>query len=196
LEGDNRNIDAEILKNYLPKNAPRANTLPALSGNEQAKDNYSERDLLYKILFDMRRDVTELKQLVLSILEGQGSAGMLQKYEHLFDDVSKNGDAYSDKTSNLPLYLNPSNPNSANYNQAQDQQDDNSIEYAREVEEELQKEPEEEPEEETLSLEKKEKEMIVKALDKNNNRRKYAAQDLGISERTLYRKIKQYELDK
>jgi DNA-binding NtrC family response regulator len=96
----------------------------------------------------------------------------------------------------LPLYLNPSNPNSANYNQAQDQQDDNSIEYAREVEEELQKEPEEEPEEETLSLEKKEKEMIIKALDKNNNRRKYAAQDLGISERTLYRKIKQYELDK
>jgi transcriptional regulator with PAS, ATPase and Fis domain len=195
LEADNRNIDAEILKNYLPKNAPRANTLPALSGNEQAKDNYSERDLLYKILFDMRRDVTELKQLVLNILEGQGSAGMLQKYEHLFDDVSKNGDAYSDKTSNLPLYLNPSNPNSANYNQ-QDQQDDNSIEYAREVEEELQKEPEEEPEEETLSLEKKEKEMIIKALDKNNNRRKYAAQDLGISERTLYRKIKQYELDK
>lgn len=190
LEGDNRNIDAEILKNYLPKNAPRTNTLPALSGNDQAKDNYSERDLLYKILFDMRRDVTELKQLVLNILEGQGSAGMLQKYEHLFDDVPKDENTYSDKNSNLPLYLNPSNPNSVNYDQVQDQQDDTSIEYAKEVEEET------EPEEETLSLEKKEKEMIIKALDKNNNRRKYAAQDLGISERTLYRKIKQYELDK
>ncbi|WP_338789880.1 sigma-54 dependent transcriptional regulator [Bernardetia sp. MNP-M8] len=194
LEGDNRNIDAEILKNYLPKNAPRANTLPALSGSEQAKDNFSERDLLYKILFDMRRDVTELKQLVLNILEGQGSAGMLQKYEHLFDDVAKNSESYADKNSNLPLYLNPSNPNSANYNQVEDEQDDAAIEYAKEVED--YNEPEEEPEEETLSLEKKEKEMIIKALDKNNNRRKYAAQDLGISERTLYRKIKQYELDK
>jgi DNA-binding NtrC family response regulator len=123
---------------------------------------------------------------------------MLQKYEHLFDDVPKNENTYSDKNSNLPLYLNPSNPNSADYNQVGDQQDDTSIEYAREVEEENepQKQPEEEPEEETLSLEKKEKEMIIKALDKNNNRRKYAAQDLGISERTLYRKIKQYELDK
>ncbi len=195
LEADNRNIDAEILRSYLPKNAPRANTLPALSGNEQAKDNFSERDLLYKILFDMRRDVTELKQLVLNILEGQGSAGMLQKYEHLFDDVSKNGDSYSDSTSNLPLYLNPSNPNSANYNQVLEQQDDDAaIEYAKEVEEENELEIASEPE--TLSLEKKEKEMIIKALDKNNNRRKYAAQDLGISERTLYRKIKQYELDK
>ncbi|AFM03845.1 response regulator with CheY-like receiver, AAA-type ATPase, and DNA-binding domains [Bernardetia litoralis DSM 6794] len=196
LEADNRNINAEILKSYLPKNAPRANTLPALLGNEQAKDNFSERDLLYKILFEMRRDVTELKQLVLSILEGQGSAGMLQKYEHLFDDVDKNGDSYSDKNSNLPLYLNTSNPNSANYNQVQDQQDNTTIEYAKEVEDENLQEPKEEPEEETLSLEKKEKEMIIKALDKNNNRRKYAAQDLGISERTLYRKIKQYELDK
>ena len=116
---------------------------------------------------------------------------MLQKYEHLFDDVSKNGDSYSDEKSNLPLYLNPSNSNSVNYNQ--DPQDDAAIEYAKEVEEENEPEPEEE---ETLSLEKKEKEMIIKALDKNNNRRKYAAQDLGISERTLYRKIKQYELDK
>lgn len=194
LEGDNRNIDAEILKGYLPKNSPRASTLPALSGNEKAKDNFSERDLLYKILFEMRRDVTELKQLVLNILEGQGSAGMLQKYEHLFDDVDKTGAAYPDKNSNLPLYLNPSNPNSADFNQIQDEQDDAAIEYAKEVEEENEKE--EEPEEETLSLEKKEKEMIIKALDKNNNRRKYAAQDLGISERTLYRKIKQYELDK
>ena len=197
LEGDNRNIDAEILKNYLPKNAPRANTLPALSGNEQAKDNFSERDLLYKILFDMRRDVTELKQLVLNILEGQGSTGMLQKYEHLFDDVSKNRDSYSDATSNLPLYLNTSHPNSVantvtDFNT--DEQDDSSIEYAKEVDEEY--EPEIKLEEETLSLEKKEKEMIIRALDKNNNRRKHAAQDLGISERTLYRKIKQYELDK
>ncbi len=193
LEGDNRNIDAEILKSYLPKNAPRANTLPAVSGNDKLKENFSERDLLYKILFEMRKDVTELKQLVLSILEGQGSTGMLQKYEHLFDDVDKNGGSYKDKNSNLPLYLNPSNPNSVNYNQNQDQQDNSAIEYAKEVEEENEPEP---IEEETLSLEKKEKEMIIKALDKNNNRRKYAAQDLGISERTLYRKIKQYELDK
>ncbi len=143
----------------------------------------------------MRRDVTELKQLVLNILEGQGSVGMLQKYEHLFDDVSKEENSYNDKGSNLPLYLNPSNQKSDNFgqNQNKDVQDNSAIEYAKEVEEEAEPEPEEE---ETLSLEKKEKEMIIKALDKNNNRRKYAAQDLGISERTLYRKIKQYELDK
>jgi len=197
LEADNRNIDAEILKKYLPKNAPRANTLPALSGNEHAKDNYSERDLLYKILFEMRKDVTELKQLVLSLLEGQGSSGMMQKYEHLFDDVPKNGGSYNEKNSNLPLYLNPSNQNSADYRQNQsEQEDDSAIEYAKEVEEENEPQPKIEPQEETLSLEKKEKEMIIRALDKNNNRRKYAAQDLGISERTLYRKIKQYELDK
>ena len=188
LEADNRNITAEILQSYLPKNAPRASTLPALTENGKSKDNFSERDLLYKILFEMRRDVTELKQLVLNILEGQGSAGMLQKYEHLFDDMPKNGGAYSDKASNLPLYLNPTHSNIADIVQ---EQTEDTIEYAKEVEDEI--EPEEE---ETLSLEKKEKELIIKALDKNNNRRKYAAQDLGISERTLYRKIKQYELDK
>ena len=198
LEGDNRNIDAEILKKYLPKNAPRANTLPALSGNEQAKDNYSERDILYKILFDMRKDVTELKQITLSMLESQGNAGTLQKYEHLFNDVPKSGGSYNEKNSNLPLYLNHSNPNSVEYrqNQNEPEDDDSIIEYAKEVEEENEPLPIIKPVEETLSLEKKEKEMIIRALDKNNNRRKYAAQDLGISERTLYRKIKQYELDK
>jgi transcriptional regulator with PAS, ATPase and Fis domain len=173
LSTDDKEITAEILHRYLPNQ----NTLPALyrSGTVE-KDGISERDILYKVLFDMKKDVTDLKKIVLDLMNGQGEAGSLVKENaHLFEDL------HSEKPSlaKEPVVLNIP---------AQQNNDDNGhIEDVHDITHTT--------EDDSLSIEKKEKELIIRALQKNNNRRKYAARDLGISERTLYRKIKQYELE-
>ncbi|WP_027002471.1 sigma-54 interaction domain-containing protein [Hugenholtzia roseola] len=212
LEGENRYISGDTLAKYLPKNAP--SRLPALT-QESSKDSFSERELLYKILFDMKRDVTELKQLVLHLLQGKNSAAMIQQYHHLFQEVeSKGGNAAAFQGNYAPLTQSPiflgekitPSYSSAYANEEEDTIDVgnvNIVEATKQGEKEeafayaeTQAEGEKEPiETDSFSLEKKEKELIIKALDKHKGKRKQAAQDLGISERTLYRKIKQYELD-
>jgi transcriptional regulator with PAS, ATPase and Fis domain len=164
LSTDEKEISAEQLRAYLPQ----ASTLPALYHDGNEKDNLSEREILYKVLFDLRKDVNELKKMA---LEGSvPSTG---------DDRFKNIEQYESLEQSKPndqvvLNVNPSN-------------DMHSTEEVQDVAHEA--------EDDSLSIEKKEKELIVRALQKNNNKRKYAARDLGISERTLYRKIKQYELE-
>lgn len=171
LSADDKVITAEKLGSYLPpdKNLPAIYEGPVGSGGE----NFSERDILYKVLFDMRRDMTDLKRLVLDLYNKQGAGGQLMK-EHpaLFEGI-RDGAEMPEKS--LVYDINPAEQN-INTEEVQD------IPH--------------EAEEDSLSIERKEKELIERALRKNNNRRKYAARDLGISERTLYRKIKQYELDK
>jgi transcriptional regulator with PAS, ATPase and Fis domain len=188
LEGENRFIAAETLERYLPKNAPTRMPMLYEQGSS-ARDNFSERDILYKILFDMRRDVTELKQLVLHLLQGQGSVAMLQEYRHLFQEVESNT---APKNPHTPIFLGekPALPTTPLY-QPDEHEENNTIDIENAEEVESKDEPKE-----SFSLEKQEVEMIQKALSKHKGKRKYAAQDLGISERTLYRKIKQYELDK
>lgn len=171
LSTDEKEIDAELLQRYLPKE----NNLPALYKNGlQEKENLSERDILYKVLFDMKKDVIDLKKIVLDLLNGQGDKGkMVKEHAGLFEDIHRDSPAHDHLVLNLP-----STPSGRNGEEVEEFQD---IIH--------------ETEDESLSIEKKEKELIIRALRKNNNKRKYAARDLGISERTLYRKIKQYELE-
>lgn len=172
-----REIGPEKLSHYLPQTEHQ---LPALlQASKNGDGGFSERDILYKVLFDMKRDVSELKKLVFRLLEGDGSkTEILREHGKLFNDMDQEVEADSDTPA--PYLLQPAASST-------------SKKYDHRKIEDITHETEDEAE--SLSLEKKEKEMIVRALTKNNNKRKYAAQDLGISERTLYRKIKQYEIE-
>jgi transcriptional regulator with PAS, ATPase and Fis domain len=166
-------ITAEKLREYLPQETSLPALIPRTPGSGQ--DALSERDLLYKVLFDMKKDVVELKKIVLELLTHSADAGQLLKDNHtLFKDVPAPAQAAPPGDTHM-LNLRPSSA-----------ADDEPIEV---------QDISHEAEDETLSIEEKEKELIIRALKKNNHRRKYAARDLGISERTLYRKIKQYHLE-
>jgi len=171
----NKEITSEIILKYLPQ---ENSFMPALYHGRQ-EEGISERDLLYKILFEMRRDVTELKKLVHNILkEERIDRQVLKEHEGLFENM-EHEELTKEIEEPKAYIINPGRYKKGEYDFV------NVEEIAQDAEEE----------EESLSLEDKEKELIVKALRKNNNKRKYAARDLGISERTLYRKIKQYEIE-
>jgi len=170
LEKD-RNLSAENLQNYIPTEA--GSTLPMRIPN-QNKDDYSERDILYKVLFDMKKDMVELKKLVAEIIQNGGNTSNIQSNQkvinQLYRDIEIPG---STKTSpdQHPLVI-----HQPDHDKSYDMMDD-----AEEVEE-------------SLSLIDKESDLIKKALKKHKGKRKLAAHELGISERTLYRKIKELEL--
>ncbi|MAD59667.1 MAG: sigma-54-dependent Fis family transcriptional regulator [Flammeovirgaceae bacterium] len=153
-----RNISVETIRKYIPETS----NLPALSKlNKDANDeNYNERDILYKILFDLKNDVTEMKKIIDNILNSDEKVQLDNKKSEMLEE---NNILITDEE--IPI--------------------DNKFQEVTEVE----------IDNESLSIEKKERELIIKALKKNRNKRKYAAKDLGISERTLYRKIKHYDLD-
>lgn len=181
LEMD-REIGPEILKNYLPK--PVMSTLPALLGDSSgAMDSgMSERDLLYKIFFDLRKDVTDLKQFVYEMVaRGSLSGEAVSNHANLF----ANGANVLSKKEDVGLKPEVSTV----INPVEEDEEDEDHPYERIVD------ISHETEEESLLLEQQEKEMILKALKKNHNRRKNAARDLGISERTLYRKIKLFGIE-
>jgi len=169
LSSDNKDITGEILQRYIP----RENSLPALYKSMSTdKEGLSERDILYKVLFDMKKDFNDLKKLV---LESYGSTSnpsqIIKDNPNLFDGIEPE---HVEEDSE-PVVLNlPTNKTS-------------HVEDVHDISHET--------EDDSLSIEKKEKELIIRALRKNNDKRKYAARDLGISERTLYRKIKQYDLE-
>lgn len=179
LSTEDKEIDAEKLMKYLPQDK---NQLPALYKNPDGSDSgISERDLLYKVLFDMKKDMNDLKKFVLDAMQNEGSQReIIEDHSALFEDIDRNNLKPSSRSaSDEPVLLNIENKENKDYDDSEPEIEDISHEM----------------EDESLSLEKKEKELIIKALKKNNNKRKYAAKDLGISERTLYRKIKQYELE-
>ena len=191
-----RLVSAEILTKYLPRE--QSSRLPTLlrglnGGNDS---NFSERDLLYKVLFDMRKDMTDLKKLVLSLMQGGQAGGVsinaeiMQQHQGLFEDIHQ-----EDSVSLMPpMVYNP--PQQTNYPSYQPVDNQNIIKIDSLQGDRINVEDiSHETEENSYSLEKQEKEMIVRALKKNNFKRRYAASDLGISERTLYRKIKQYDIE-
>ena len=161
----NRNISSQTILKYLPK---QENTLPTLSNLENSKKGYNERDILYKVLFDVKNDVNELKKLINKILrDNKFQIDVTEEQRKLLDN---------------------------NVSEKKDR--DIKIESKKEVKKNDQfEEVTEIYNNESLSLEKNEINFIIRALKKNHNKRKYAAKDLGISERTLYRKIKQYNLE-
>ena len=183
---ENREVNAQTLSKYLP-NDSSANRLPMPiphSGSGESMD-FSERDILYKVLFDMKKDMNDLKKLVLESFQNGGlNASIMQKHQGLFEELDSNlptkETSESSSPYQVPFVLESQKSGSVD-----------EVDYEDDLIEDIQHEEDDN----SLSLEKKEKEMILKALRKHNNKRKYAAQDLGISERTLYRKIKQYEIE-
>ncbi len=174
----NRDITPDILRNYLPPQPE--SRLPALLGVRASSDKKgfsNEREILYQVLFDMRRDVTELKKLVHDIMEErQGSA-----IARTTDAPVRYIQSPVGRVSQSPVVVNPVSPV------------DTPVQVAPVEEPEVQ--DTEEYVEENLSLDKVEKDIIRKALERHHGRRKNAAADLKISERTLYRKIKEYGLE-
>ena len=165
-----RAITGSMISSYLPD--PK-NNLPALiSENKKEGDFNSEREILYKILFDMKRDLNELKKITNNLKsKSVNQSNTFNEIENLipreFDQSKNDIETKSDFSEN---------------NQSKIKED--KYQFAEEI-----------IEEETLSIQDKELELIIKALERNNGRRKAAAKELGISERTLYRKIKQYDLE-
>jgi DNA-binding NtrC family response regulator len=170
-----REVSTEVLGNYLPNNNDR--NLPMIIDGKKEKESFSERDLLYKVLFEMKQDVTEMKRVIIDLLNNNDLSNN-EKNELITKlNVSKNRDTDSNfnETNNHPIPFEEKQiePSIQPYN----------ISYQESVEIE-----------ESLSLEEREKELIKKALKKHNGKRKNAAKELGISERTLYRKIKEFEI--
>lgn len=171
LSPDLKEINGSTLDLYIPKES----TLPALYNGQYGAENISEREILYKVLFDMRKDVNDLKKLVHESFRNPDQAAQLIKENaSLFDGLRHEENV--DHHENV-LNINP--PRST-----EDMGVPEEVQDITHV-----------TEDDSLSIEKKEKELILRALRKNNNKRKYAARDLGISERTLYRKIKEYGLE-
>ncbi|SCY24944.1 transcriptional regulator [Nonlabens sp. Hel1_33_55] len=185
-----RNITGTTLKNYLPD---AGSNLPAVIGEKKTSDSEfaNEREILYKVLFDMKNDLNDLKKLTNELMNSGSSVDVKEKQQGLINRIygsndSSNSDDYEDvidqayEVSQEDAYdKNMAQPTSNNeVETAVDRYD-----FATEVEEE-----------ESLSLVEKEIELIKKSLERHEGKRKAAADDLGISERTLYRKIKQYDL--
>ncbi|MCX2473015.1 sigma 54-interacting transcriptional regulator [Pedobacter sp. MC2016-05] len=176
LEKD-RNVTGQAILNYIPNEA--GSNLP-MAINSQSKEDFTERDILYKVLFDMKKDMVELKKLVAEIIQHGGNTATVladnpQYINQLYRDVELPSGQEHGFTIQQPTQSN--NNNGSNNN-------NNGDYFAHEAEEV----------EESLSLIDKESDLIKKALKKHKGKRKFAAQELGISERTLYRKIKELNL--
>ena len=176
----NRDITLAVLQGYLPSEGSQ---LPTLVTNKKAESDFSnEREILYKVLFDMKADLNDLKKLTLELMQN-GSSKVQETNKNLIQRI------YGQSEENAIFDKEPAKAivpviNDMEQEEFEDDEFDNqNYLFAETVEEE-----------ETLSLEAKEIELIKKSLERNKGKRKAAADELGISERTLYRKIKQYDL--
>ena len=168
----NRVLNAATLRDYLPN---MGSQLPAvIGGNEKEADFSSEREILYKILFDMKSDLNDLKKLTHELMENENLTSVQKNNTELIKKI------YGEEDNKTLEFITPENKP---INQ-QPPPPVNDYDYAETV-----------IEEEPLSLLDKEIEMIKLALKRSNGKRKIAAKELGISERTLYRKIKQFDLN-
>tara|TARA_B110000881_G_C18547695_1_gene502176 strand:- start:277 stop:1542 length:1266 start_codon:yes stop_codon:yes gene_type:complete len=170
-----RDLTPQILRSYLPD---MGSQLPALkSDGKESSDFASEREILYKVLFDMKNDLNDLKKLTLELMNQETSEAVQEKNQNLINKIYGSNSS-EEKSQNIESL--------AVDNQYQEavHKSEESYDYAETI-----------VEEEPLSLLQKEIEMIKTALERSQGKRKLAAEELGISERTLYRKIKQYDLN-
>jgi DNA-binding NtrC family response regulator len=172
LLSDREELNTDELARFLP-NVKNYN-LPQLVDGSSSQDNFSEREILYKIMFDLKNDMNELKQFVLQMAKSNNFST---------DAIQHVGDTSNERMEQLPQSYNVQT-----HSLPQDQHEPYIIHDKAKFNdtEEI---------EETLSLADMEKMMIIKSLEKYNGKRKNAADELGISERTLYRKIKEYDID-
>ena len=177
----NRDISLTALKSYLPN--MESNFLQVVGEKKSTSDFSNEREILYKVLFDMKSDLNDLKKLTLELMQN-GNAKVQENNKSLIQKIYGNAEEKNTifeqeiKRNVLPV------EEEVEQEEFDDEDDfNNNYLYAEAIDEV-----------ETLSLEAKEIELIKKSLEKNNGKRKAAADELGISERTLYRKIKQFDL--
>ena len=165
-----RNINKETLINYLPNS--QKNNLPAVIKKKQDTSDFSnEREILYKVLFDMKNDLNDLKKLTMELMKNDNMSEFQKNNENLIQKIYEQ----DKEVKNYPII---------DVNDNQDKEiKDNNYQYVQELDSQ-----------ETLSLHDKELELIKKSLERHDGKRKLAAEELGISERTLYRKIKQFDL--
>ncbi|AFL80312.1 response regulator with CheY-like receiver, AAA-type ATPase, and DNA-binding domains [Aequorivita sublithincola DSM 14238] len=188
----NREISYETLKHYLPD---MGSNLPAIVNAKKSESDFgSEREILFKVLFDMKRDVNDLKKLTLELMKTGNAAKVKEENSSLINKIYADEneaeeelasiieEENNERRNDVEVFSIPENT-SESYGSAQESKRKDKYEYAEEIEEE-----------ENLSLHQKELELIKKSLEKYSGKRKDAADELGISERTLYRKIKQYDL--
>jgi transcriptional regulator with PAS, ATPase and Fis domain len=167
----NREIINDVLLKYLPKT--NYSELPVLYRKGEQDTHLSERDILYKVLFDMKKDINDLKKIVIDIIQNEGNTpDITSKNSNIINQLYQDIENNSKKETNIQIHPNP-------------------IDIEQSLIEPIQQHEEVE---ESLSLQKKEIDLIKRALKKYNGKRKYAANELGISERTLYRKIKEFDI--
>ena len=169
-----RELNSVIIMSYLPD---MGSQLPTLRDNEKSSSDFaSEREILYKVLFDMKNDLNDLKKLTLELMNHEASEDVQEKNQGLINKIygQKTTDDNQQAIQALPVEKQLQEPMESSVQ---------SYDYAETI-----------TEEEPLSLLQKEIEMIKRALERSKGKRKLAAKELGISERTLYRKIKQYDL--
>lgn len=177
----NRAINAVTLRNYLPDTGTR---LPSVIKSKDSSDFSNEREILYKVLFDMKSDLNDLKKLTLELMKNGNTANVREENESLINKIyseDKEEATYDNEQEVLEVLQLPQEPTVIPAQPAETNED--PYHFAEEIEEE-----------ETLSLHDKELELIKKSLERHKGKRKAAAEELGISERTLYRKIKQFDL--
>ncbi|MBU2995440.1 sigma-54 dependent transcriptional regulator [Cellulophaga baltica] len=181
---EKRSISSSTLLSYLP-NASDSN-LPAVVDKHKKESDFSnEREILYKVLFDMKGDLNDLKKLTMELLKNNDTGKVQEENETLIRKIYGKNDnddvdySHREEEINEILHL-PEPKNETNFSKPIVE---DKYHFAEEIEVE-----------ETLSLQEKEIELITKSLERNKGKRKAAAAELGISERTLYRKIKQYDL--
>ncbi|MEW5674971.1 sigma-54 dependent transcriptional regulator [Flavobacterium enshiense] len=174
----NRDITAATLSGYLPV---EGSNLPSVIGKKSESDFSSEREILYKILFDMKSDLNDLKKLTLDLMQSGNVKNVQESNKNLIQRI------YGQKEETEIPFEEPSlraiPVQEEQLQEEFDDDDDQNYLFAETVEEE-----------DSLRLDEKEIELIKKALERNKGKRKAAADELGISERTLYRKIKQFDL--
>lgn len=174
---ENRSITADTLRQYLPNTT---GNLPAVIENSKSDSDFSsEREILYKVLFDMKSDLNDLKKLTMELMQNGVSQEVKDENESLIQKIygeDEEDEIFHEDEVTSPVKLLPLAPEVT-------VMPEDKYHFAEDVEEE-----------ETLSLHDKELELIKKALERNKGKRKAAAKELGISERTLYRKIKQFDL--
>lgn len=178
-----RSITAAVLKDYLPQSTQQ---LPAIINKKKSEGDFSsEREILYKVLFDMKSDLNDLKKLTLELMNNENHSEVQKNNEHLIEKIYKKDTQEAPASQNELLALSPA-PKAQNTIEVFENDTVSKYVEVEELEDDLI--------EETLSLHQKELELIKKSLERHKGKRKLAADELGISERTLYRKIKQYDL--
>lgn len=178
-----RTIGYKTLQGYLPD---MGSNLPAVIGSKKSESDFSnEREILYKVLFDMQRDVNDLKKLTMELMNSTNTSEVKEENSTLINKIYSKEHDHEEQLAAIVEddYANENTKVEVlSISDGQEQKSSN-YDFAEEIQEE-----------ENLSLHEKELELIKKSLEKYKGKRKDAADELGISERTLYRKIKQYNL--